>query len=88
MLRRTRIVTDASRLHAASPSETIGIHRKSRGVDDGRVLLTTPTTLRAEAKQDKIAVCDKIIQIFLQKPSSQWRKLIAFSKQWSSLQER
>ena len=73
---------------AASPSETIGIARNRDSQSSDRIELPRPATLRAEAKQDKIAICDKIIRIFLEKPSSQWRKLIAFSKQWSTLHER
>ena len=69
-----------------SISERIGISRPAGESDpatDG-----VAANLREEARKDRIRVCDKIIAVFRAKPSSDWRKLIAFSKQWSSLHER
>ena len=37
------------------------------------------------ALQEKVQVADKLIKAFQSKPQSDWRKLIAFSKQWPQL---
>ena len=72
---------------AGTVSERIGITREAQPG------LPTPeqtplANLREEAREDRRQVCDKIIAVFKAKPSSDWRKLIAFSKQWSSLSDR
>jgi hypothetical protein len=42
-------------------------------------------SLREEARQSNQEVYDKLIDVFMQKTPEEWRKLIAFSKQWPSL---
>ena len=37
------------------------------------------------AKKEQLKVADKLIKAFQSKPQSDWRKLIAFSKQWPQL---
>ena len=39
-------------------------------------------------KQSQEGVADKLIDLFATKTPDEWRKLIAFSKQWSSLADR
>ncbi len=39
-------------------------------------------------KQSQESVADKLIDLFATKTPDEWRKLIAFSKQWSSLADR
>ena len=42
-------------------------------------------TLKEEARRSNKEVFDRLIDAFLSRPSEDWRKLIAFSKQWPSL---
>lgn len=49
---------------------------------------TQAGTSQPTTRQDQIQVCDKIIAIFRARPSSDWRRLIAFSKQWNNLSDR
>ena len=49
---------------------------------------TSGQTLKQEAQQDRAAVADKLIAVFADKAPAEWRKLIAFSKQWPSLADR
>lgn len=42
-------------------------------------------SVRKLAKKEQIKVADKLIKAFQSKPQSDWRKLIAFSKQWPQL---
>jgi hypothetical protein len=49
---------------------------------------TSGQTLKQEAQRDRAAVADKLIAVFLDKAPAEWRKLIAFSKQWPSLADR
>lgn len=39
-------------------------------------------------KQSQEAVADKLIDLFATKTPAEWRKLVAFSKQWASLADR
>ena len=41
--------------------------------------------LPPEAKRQRIAVCDKLINVFSSRKMEDWRKLIAYSRQWPSL---
>ncbi len=43
------------------------------------------TTLKQEAQASNQEVYDKLIDVFQQKTPEEWRKLIAFSRQWPSL---
>ena len=43
--------------------------------------------LPREAKRDRAAVCDKLIEVFSSRKLEEWRKLIAYSRQWSSLSD-
>ena len=38
-------------------------------------------------KQSQESVADKLIDLFAAKTPTEWRKLIAFSKQWASLSD-
>ena len=72
---------------AGLTSERIGIARET-DAGGANPSEPTPKTLKAEVRQDRVEVCDKIIAVFRAKPSSDWRKLIAFSKQWKTLAAR
>ncbi|KAK9816359.1 hypothetical protein WJX74_002362 [Apatococcus lobatus] len=41
--------------------------------------------LPPEAKRQRIAICDKLINVFSSRKMDEWRKLIAYSRQWPSL---
>ena len=49
---------------------------------------SAPQTLKAEVRQDRAEVCDKLIKVFLAKSPDEWRKLITVSKQWPLLCDR
>lgn len=40
-----------------------------------------------EARRDRTAVCDKLIEVFSSRKLEEWRKLIAYSRQWPTLAE-
>lgn len=46
---------------------------------------STYSTLREEARDSNREVYDRLIDVFSQRSTEDWRKLIAFSKQWPSL---
>ena len=73
---------------AGLTSERIGIARETDAGGANPSEEPPPKTLKAEVRQDRVEVCDKIIAVFRAKPSSDWRKLIAFSKQWKTLAGR
>lgn len=43
---------------------------------------------RSQEKQAEQSVADKLIAVFASKSPAEWRKLIAFSKQWPTLADR
>jgi len=68
-------------------SERVGVGRQTDAGGANSSAEPPPRTLKAEVRQDRVEVCDKIIAVFRAKPSSEWRKLIAFSKQWKILSD-
>lgn len=47
-----------------------------------------PTSWKQEAQADGDAIADKLIALFEQRSGQEWRKLLAFSKQWPSLADK
>eukprot|EP00884_Botryococcus_braunii_P001959 jgi/Botrbrau1/11764/Bobra.0195s0089.1 len=44
-----------------------------------------PRSFKQQAVADRTAIADKLIAVFEQRSTEEWRKLIAFSKQWPAL---
>ena len=44
--------------------------------------------IRSQERQAEQSVADKLISVFANKTPTEWRKLIAFSKQWPTLADR
>lgn len=55
--------------------------------DAGQASTSKPATLRDEAAASNAEVYDKLIDVFQQRQPSEWRKLIAYSKQFPKLAE-
>lgn len=47
-----------------------------------------PRSWKQEAQAEGDAIADKLIAVFEQRSGQEWRKLLAFSKQWPSLADR
>lgn len=71
---------DAATARQAGEASTSG--RSSSGIKSSGI------TLKEEAVRDRRAVADKLIGVFADKAPPEWRKLIAFSKQWPMLADR
>lgn len=73
---------------AVLPSISQRQHRTGRELtlvrarDLGR---TSDLSLKNQAKKEQVEIYDKLIAVFQSKKQSEWKKLIGFSKQWSSL---
>lgn len=83
---RTRLPPPALRPAASASDEPLPSTRRSkpRHRDASN---DPPLTLKEEARQSNEGVYDKLIDAFLMRTPEEWRKLIAFSKQWPSLAE-
>ncbi|KAK9804314.1 hypothetical protein WJX72_006307 [[Myrmecia] bisecta] len=66
-------VTESSSAAAPTTSGSSGRSRERSG------------SLRSEALRDRQEICDKLISVFVARKPEEWRKLIAFSKQWPTL---
>ncbi|KAI7846439.1 hypothetical protein COHA_000050 [Chlorella ohadii] len=93
---QARPAPSSTRLHAIpDPSSS----SSSNGADDGEIVASTRQrrgtaaaappvpggSLKQEAVQSNREVSDKLIDVFQQKKPAEWRKLIAYSKQWPLL---
>lgn len=93
---QARPAAGSTRLHAIP--DPASSSSSSNGVGDGEVVASTRRrrgegpaappgggSLKQEAVQSNREVSDKLIEVFRQKKPAEWRKLIAYSKQWPVL---
>lgn len=66
------------------PSPPHGPHPATPWAGASAAAATQPT-LKQQAQSSNQEVYDRLIEVFQQKTPEEWRKLIAFSKQWPSL---
>ena len=81
-VRTTRLAAAPSRESQAAPERQSG-----QASTSGREF-NSMVSRRSQEKQAEQSVADKLIAVFASKTPAEWRKLIAFSRQWPTLADR
>lgn len=85
VLRRARA---PARAHARATGPTQQAQERASSHSYASTSAATTSEPVLTRKQSQESVADKLIDLFATKSPGEWRKLIAFSKQWSSLADR
>ena len=74
--------------HAKAPAAIQQAEERASSHSEASTSSATTSEPILTRKQSQQSVADKLIDLFATKSPDEWRKLIAFSKQWSSLVDR
>lgn len=72
-------------LHAFAPAGLVAVRPAPQQASASASSADTRPPISRTQQQSPTEVADKLIEVFRQRSQAEWRKLIAFSKQWPSL---